>query len=127
MFCEDGSSAYYPEYDILVLEGGHTIDVCFSLATGETENTIGNPEYMVSSPKDTYRLNGIFGGQECISYFFQKKEEGKFTYLTALDFEYDICTFKAFYWISENEFIYKKMNYSGNGKEAYYKGEITKN
>lgn len=126
-FAEGGSSGYYPEHDILVLEGGHGSDVCFSIKTGETDVTIGNPEYMVSSPKNSYRLNGYFGGQECISYFFQKNENGRFVYLSALNWDYDICTFKEFHWINENEFIYIKMKYgvdAENGIEEYYMGEI---
>lgn len=126
-FAEDGSSGYYPEYDILVLQGGHGSDVCFSIKTGETDRTIGNPEYVVSSPKNSYRLNGYFGGQECISYFFQKNENGRFVYLTALNWNYDICTFKEFYWINENEFMFIIMKNglaAENGIEEYYKGEI---
>ena len=69
----EGYSGYYPEYGILHLEGGHSSDMCFSIKTGETALTIGNPEYIITSPNKSYRLNGYFGGQECISYFFQKK------------------------------------------------------
>ena len=126
----EGYSGYYPEEDILVLEGGHGSNVCFSIATGETELTIGNPEYMVSSPNNSYRLNGFFGGQECISYFFQKKENGKFVYLTQLNSDFDICTFKTFYWMSETSFIYTTVNYmtdSVNGTEEYFMGEILDN
>ena len=111
------------------MEGGHSIDVCISITSGETESTIGNPQYINPSPKNTYRLNGHFGGQECISYFFQKKENGKFMYLTEYNLDDDICTFKNFLWISENEFVFSKMNYfidSGNGIEEYFKGKITK-
>jgi len=124
----EGHSAYYPEYDILVLEGGHSSDVCFSIKTGETELTIGNPEYIIPSPKNGYRLNGSFGGQECISYFIQKNYNGKFSYLT--EFDNDICTFKSFYWIDETSFIYTTVNYmtdSENGTEEYFMGEIKNN
>lgn len=122
----EGYSGYYPDYDILFLEGGHSIDVCFSIKTGETEQTIGNPEYIIPSPKNSYRLNGIFGGQECVSYFLQKKENGKFVYLTELSD--DICIFKNFYWITETKFIYSKINYmtrAENGTEEYFIGEIS--
>jgi len=125
----EGQSAYYPDEKILVLEGGHSSDVCFSLKTGETELTIGNPEYSIPSPKNTYRLNGYFGGQECITYFFQKYENGKYTYVTTIDWDYDICVFKSFKWVSEQVFIYIKMDYTEdaeNGKEVYYKGELLK-
>ncbi len=122
-----GWSGYYPKYDILVLEGGHSSDMTFSIKTGETDLTIGNPEYIIPSPKNTYRLNGYFGGQECISYFFQKNINGKFIYLTEFNWDFDICTFKEFLWINETTFIYKTMNYntdSVNETEEYYKGEI---
>ncbi len=126
----EGESGYFPEYDILVLEGGHSSDMCFSIKTGETHFTIGNPEYIISSPKGTYRLNGSFGGQECISYFFQKNENENFIYLTEFGEDYDICTFKEFYWINETIFIYKILDYttdSVNGTEEYFKGEIKNN
>ncbi len=120
-------SCYYPEHDILFLVGGHGSDVCFSIKTGEDELTIGNPEYMIPSPKNTYRLNGYFEGQECIYYFFQKKEDEEFTFLTEFNLDYDICYFKDFYWINETEFIYTKLNYEidhKNGIEEYFKGKI---
>ncbi|WP_025663125.1 SH3 domain-containing protein [Aquimarina megaterium] len=117
-----GWSGYYPEYDILVLEGGHTIDVCFSIQTGETQLTIGNPEYIIPSPQNTHRLNGIFGGHECITYFLQKKINDEFTYLTQFDNNYDICTFKEFYWINETTFIYKIINHKGD--DVFFKTEI---
>lgn len=120
------TSAYYPNEDILVLEGGHASDVSFCINTGETA-TAGNPEYIIASPKNTYRLNGSFGGQECVSYFIQKKVSGKFIYLTELSSEYDLCTFKEFYWINETTFIYSKIGYqndSVNGQVEYFTGEI---
>ncbi len=117
-----GSSGYYPQNDILVLEGGHTIDVCFSIQTGETEVTIGNPEYIIPSPKNTHRLNGFFGGHECITFFLQKKIDDKFTFLTQFANNSDICTFKEFYWISETTFIYKIINHKGD--DVFFKTEI---
>ncbi|WP_431166299.1 hypothetical protein [Tenacibaculum halocynthiae] len=123
----EGWSGYYPAYNILVLEGGHSSDKCFSIKTGETELTIGNPKDIISSPKNTYRLNGYFGGQECISYFFQKKVNGAFIYLTEFNWNNDTCTFKEFHWVTETEFIYKIINYSKqavNGVEEYYEGKI---
>jgi len=123
----EGWSGYYPEYDILFLEGGHSSDRCFSIQTGETELTIGNPEYIIPAPKNTYRLNGYWGGHECISYFFQQKINGKFMYLTQFNWNYDICTLKEFYWITETSFIYKTNNYDSdapNGVDLFFKGEI---
>ncbi|GAA0718342.1 hypothetical protein GCM10009430_16320 [Aquimarina litoralis] len=122
-----GWSGYYPAYDILVLEGGHTSDRTFSIKTGETEGTIGNPDYFVHSPQKTIRLNGIFGGQECISYFFQRKVKGEFEYLTAFDMIDDHCIIKEFYWINETSFIYRTKYYSTDeihGETNCFKGQI---
>lgn len=120
-------SGYYPEEGILVLVGGHNSDMCYSIKTGETDVTIGNPQYIVPSPNNSYRLNGYFSGQECVSYFFQKKVEGEFVYITEFNWDYDICTFKEFNWISETVFLFSIMDYSNdsvNGKTLYFKGEI---
>jgi hypothetical protein len=123
----EGYSGYYPEYDILLLEGGHASDVSFSIKTGEITDTAGNPESIISSPKNTYRLNGVFGGQECVSYFFQKKLDGEFTYLTEFYWDDDLCTFKEFYWTSETTFMYSRMNYQNdsiNEEFEYFIGKI---
>ncbi len=123
----EGWSGYYPEEDILVLEGGHSVDVSFSIKTGGHYLTAGNPQYIVPSPKGTYRLNGLFSGQDCIDYFFEKRENGQYTYLAEFGDLYNACEFKEFYWLNENEFIYKKMDYSTDSKkeiEVFFKGHI---
>lgn len=123
---DKGFSGYYPEEAILVLAGGHSIDVSLLVKTGETD-LVGNPQYIVPSPKGTYRLNGYYNGHDCISYFFQKRENGRYNYLTKVDSDYDLCTFNEFYWISDNEFIYEKMDYrtdSNKGITLFYKGYI---
>lgn len=124
-----GYSGYYPEEGILVLEGGHSSDVCLSLKNGGETQTVGNPQYIEVSPKGTYRLNGYFPGQECVSYFLEKKEDGVFTFFSELNLwqDYDICYFKQFYWLNETQFIYSKMSYNSETEkefEAYFKGEI---
>jgi len=73
--------AYFPSEEILLFEGGHTSDFSISIKTGESLKTVGNPEYFIDSPTKKYRLNGWFPGQECSSYFFQKKTSGNYTYL----------------------------------------------
>ncbi len=117
-------SGYYPKYDILVFEGGHASDACFSIKTGAMQSTVGNPDYIIPSPKNTYRLNGYESGQECILYFFQKKEKGEFIYLTDFNIA---CHFVDFYWIDEITFIYSIMNYSKDsikGVKEYFKGKL---
>lgn len=119
--------SYYPTEEILLFEGGHSSDYSISIKTGETLETVGNPEYIIASPKNTHRLNGFFSGHECVTYFFQKKMNGSFTYLARLDLNYDICTIKEFSWINETTFMFSTMNYaniSSNGLYAYFLGEL---
>jgi len=77
--------AYYPQEDILLLEGEHTTDVSFNLTTGEETENVGNPEYIIFSPSKQYRLNGHFNGQECSSWFIQKKIDGCYQKIIQID------------------------------------------
>lgn len=124
-----GFVAYYPLEKILLFEGGHSSDYSISLQTGESLETVGNPEYIIESPNRKLRLNGWFPGQECSSYFFQEKSGDGYRYL--IDFGWgtlfgeNVCYFEKFCWISDNEFVYSYMDYSGdNGIKKYYKGLI---
>jgi hypothetical protein len=102
--------AYYPEEEVLFFEGGHSSDVSFSLKTGETTQTVGSPQYVITSPNGKFRLNAWFPGQECYDYFFQEITATGFNYLTNFgwgsEFGENVCTFDYFGWISDTEFIY---------------------
>lgn len=125
-----GFVAYYPAERIILFEGGHTSDYSISLKTGESLETAGNPEYIVKSPNDVYRLNGWFPGQECSSYFFQKKSGSKLIYLT--DFGWgnehygkNVCTVEDFSWLDDGQFIYSYDDSSGEKTvKKYVKGTI---
>lgn len=113
----------------MVLEGGHSSDICYSIKNGGETQTVRNPEYIESSPKTDYRLNGYFSGQECVYYFLEKKENGVFKFYSDLDLwsDLNICFFKHFYWIGKTQFIFSKLSYDNKGRnefEEYYKGEI---
>ena len=74
-FAEDDYTsfvAFFPQEDILVLEGGHTSDVIFNLTTGEGREIVGNPGFTVYSPSKRFRLNGFHDGQQSV-YFIQEK------------------------------------------------------
>jgi hypothetical protein len=86
---EVGFIAYYPQEDILLLEGGHTTDVSFNLTTGEETEDVGNPEYIIFSPSKLYRFNGHFGGQECSNYFIQQKIDGHYRKIFQLNSTYE--------------------------------------
>jgi len=77
--------AYYPQEDILLLEGEHDSDVSFNLTTGEEIEDIGNPKYFIFSPSKQYKLNGYDNGQAAI-YFIQEKSEA--TYKTVIELDY---------------------------------------
>lgn len=114
--------AYYPSEEILVFEGGHSSEFAINLKTGETLETTGNPDYVISSPNQEYRLNGWFSGQECSHYFFQKKMGDSYVYLAGLD--EDICYFTKFCWLNEGEFVY---GYTDNekGEEEYCRASFS--
>ncbi|WP_324027823.1 SH3 domain-containing protein [Maribacter sp. BPC-D8] len=119
--------AYYPSEEILLFVVRDTIEFSISIKTGETINTIGNPEYILHSPSRKYRLNGWFSGQECGSYFFQEKKGNDFVYLTDFltgtkRFDKDKCSFDKFYWVSDDEFIYSYIK--DNGIKKYIKAKI---
>lgn len=126
-----GFVAYYPSEEILLFEGGHSSDFSISIRTGESLETVGNPEYIIHSPSGKYRLNGWFPGQECSSYFFQEKIEDEYTYITAFaegteTMGSDLCYFKKFAWLNDGKFIYSYPTYSKEEEGKYFIGEINK-
>ncbi|MDO6490999.1 MULTISPECIES: SH3 domain-containing protein [unclassified Cellulophaga] len=123
-----GWSGYYPDLGILLLEGGHSSDIVINVKTGESNNTVGNPEYLIPSPTGKYRLNGYYSGQECVTYSLQKSINGKYTYLGKLNPDYGICVFHSFTWVSDTQFVYTVVlpeDYAEkNPRLTYYSGEI---
>jgi hypothetical protein len=124
--------AYYPSEEIIVFEGGHSSDFSISIKTGESLETVGNPNAIVESPDKSIRLNGWFPGQECMDYFIQEKKDDTYTYLVNFGwgssvFEENLCYYKKFCWLNNQEFIYSYISYSGGkAKEAYVICKINK-
>jgi hypothetical protein len=125
--------AYYPSEEVLLFEGGHSMDFSISLKTGEVVETVGNPEYNINSPNDKLQLTGYYGGQECNSYFFQEVNGNDIGYLVGFDsgsvYEDGVCNFKSFIWIDDERFVYSHLDYSTNsetGDMRYFKGKIIK-
>jgi hypothetical protein len=81
--------AYYPDEDILLCEGGHTTDVSYNLKNGKETEETGNPGLIVTSPKKEFRINGHYNGQECYSYFIQRKINGTYEKVIQLDEEFE--------------------------------------
>ena len=131
-FVDFGFVAYYPSEEIILFEGGHSSDFSISIKTGETIETIGNPDYIVHSPSGKYRINGWFPGQECSVYFFQEKIGDRYTYLSGFGFGddkfgTDLCYYTKFSWINDEQFIYALPDYSNGIEERkYFIGKINK-
>lgn len=126
-----GVAAYYPTEEVLMLVGGHESDFSISFKTGEVIETVGNPDYIVNSPNNKFRLTGFYPGQECSSYFFQEINNGEFRYLVDFGwgstFGEDVCNFKTFVWTDDTHFAYSFLDYSVNsekGEMRYLTGEI---
>lgn len=118
--------AYYPSEDILLCEGGHTIDISFNLKTGQETEETGNPDIIDFSPKEKFRLNGYFGGQECYSYFIQKKINDQFVKIIQLDEEFEkltkhwLCTIGESFWNNENTLYLVETGFEENGPSKHY-------
>jgi len=122
--------AYYPQEEILLLEGGHSSDVSFNLNTGEkTENT-GNPDYIVFSPSQKYRLNGYHSGHEWVYYFIQEKTDGQYQRIINLDDEFEVVTgFRInfildAYWENDTTLNIVRNQYATDGFEKSYYYQI---
>jgi hypothetical protein len=119
--------AYYPTEDILLCEGGHTTDVSFNLRNGKETEEIGNPAYIKTSPNKLFRLNGHFGGQECSSYFIQKKANNEFEKIIQLDKEFEkqtkiwLCIVGNSFWQDETTlYLTEESDYTENGLNKRY-------
>lgn len=108
-----GFVRYYPSEYILLMEGGHTSDFSIDLKQGLVDvDLVGNPAYIVYSPKKKYRMNGSFPGQECSDYFlqYQTAEGYKLLSRIPMDFSsygFDLCTLTDIFWKSENELYFR--------------------
>lgn len=124
--------AYFPGEDILLCEGGHTTDISFNLKNGQKTEDIGNPDLIVTSPGKEFRLNGHFGGQECYSYFIQRKIGNEYIKKIQLDEEFEkqtgiwLCIIGKSFWTDDRTlYLSEESNYTENGlKKRYYKIRI---
>lgn len=127
--------AYYPIEDILLTEGGHTVDVSFNLKNGNETETTGNPDYIVVSPNNIFRLNGHYNGQECSSYFIQKKINNEFLKVIPLDKEFEkqtkiwLCIIGNSFWQDDMTlFLTEESDYTEIGlNKRYFKINIIEN
>lgn len=118
--------AYFPEEDILLCEGGHSSEVSFNLSNGKEAEDIGNPDFIKTSPQKEWRLNGFFGGQECASYFIQKKINNEFVKVIQLDEAFEkltkiwLCTVGESFWSDEKNLYLTETDFVEKGISTQY-------
>jgi hypothetical protein len=125
-------AAYYPSEDILLTEGGHTVDISFNLKNGSETESTGNPDYIETSPNSLFRLNGYYGGQECSSYFIQEWENNEFTKIIQLDKEFEkqtkiwLCIMGDKFWKNDSELYFILADSYGENRRNldFFKIEI---
>lgn len=108
---EYGVSAYFPDHHYLLLEGGHSTQEIINLKNGEDDiSKIGNPDYYLSSPKNTFRLNGYYSGQSFEHFLEKTNKNGEpeylfsFSSLLALDF------IESYFWKDDKTIFVKIEN-----------------
>lgn len=125
--------SYFPSEDVLLLECGHTMDVSFDLATGQTTYEIGNLNYVTTSPSGKYRLNKVFEGQECYSHFIQVRNNGKFKKIAELNDFFEkktgkwLCVIEQEFWSDDSTLYFGLLTeYKEEGNEyEFYKVNMT--
>jgi len=126
--------AYYPSEDVILFEGGHSTDLSYNLKNGKQTEEAGNPDYIVDSPNNELRLNGFYGGQECVSYFIQKNRKGNFENTIPLSEAFighknSLCGVKEAFWTDNNTLYLKEIaNYdeAGIARPKFYEVSIKK-
>lgn len=130
---ECGLVAYYPDENIILSECGHSSDDCYNLLNGKTTTQVGNPAYILESPSKKFRLNGYFPGQECSTYFMQKKIKGEYLKIFEINEVYpyknvpkNLCTMENLFWSDDYTLNFTIKNYEvkGTGINEYYQLKI---
>ncbi len=123
--------AFYPEEDILLCEDEASSGISFNLKNGKKTEETGNPDLFIFSPKETFRINGIFYGQECMGYFVQKKIDGEFVKIINFEEEFKkkttitLCNIRDGFWIDEQTFFLEKFDFDyETGKYKFFKVKI---
>ena len=130
---ECGLVEYYPDENIIVSECGHSSDDCYNLLTGKSTTQVGNPAYILESPSKKFRLNGYFPGQECSSYFMQKKMNGQYLKVFEINEVYpykkvpeNFCNMENLFWSDDYTLNFSIKNYKdkNTGIDEYYKLKV---
>lgn len=123
-------TAYFPDEDILLCEGGHSPEMLLNLTNGKEEETIGNPDYVISSPVKTIRLNGYYNGQSNV-HFIEKKKDDKYLKIINVEeifYAYNKSAYEYFkeaFWVDEKNLYLSFETYSDDGGSEFIYNKIT--
>ena len=108
---EIGISAYFPSFHYLLLEGGHSTELLIDLKNGDYDiDRIGNPDYYLPSPKNTFRLNGYYSGQSFIHFLEQNNADGEPEYLFSFPSLLKLDFIESYFWKDDNTIFLKIEN-----------------
>ncbi len=117
---ECGITAYYPRYHYLLLECGHSSEYLINLKTGEDDiNRIGNPDYYLLSPQNTFRLNGYYNGQSNVHFLEKNNPNAPPEYLFNISSIIPVDYMEEYFW-TDNYTIFLKI------EKTYYKIQLRK-
>ncbi|WP_298541261.1 hypothetical protein [uncultured Aquimarina sp.] len=112
--------AYYPKYHYLLLECGHSSDYTIDLKNGKDDtNRIGNPDYYLSSPQNTFRLNGYYSGQSHIYFLEKNNKNAAPEYMLNISSLVQLDYWENYFWKDDNT-IFLKI------EKIYYKIQLQK-
>lgn len=117
---ECGIAAYFPKYHYLLLECGHSSDYLINLKNGDDDvNRIGNPDYYLSSPQGTFRINGYYSGQANVYFLEKTNQNGTPEYMFTLSSLIPLDFMEKYFW-KDNNTILSKI------EKEYYKIQLQK-
>lgn len=117
-FDECDIMAYYPEYHYLLLECGHSSEYLINLKNGEDDiNRIGNPDYYLASPQNTFRLNGYYTGQSNVHFLEKTNKNGAPEYMFSFSSLISLDYIEKYFW-KDNSTIFLKI------EKIYYKVQL---
>jgi len=117
---ECGIIAYFPEFNYLLMECGHSSDYLIDLKNGMDDvNRIGNPDYYLPSPKNTFRLNGYYSGQSNVHFLEKNNREGLPEYLLHFSSLIPLDYIEKYFWTDDRTMVLKI-------EKEYYKLQLQK-
>lgn len=93
--------AYYPQYGMLEMEGGHSTVFGVNVLNGKSMLEDGNPGTQAISPNKKFRFSDIYGGQECCAFVFQKIVNGNLIKLFDFDDFGILCSVYESFWADD--------------------------